>query len=802
MLALVGIACGEASVVVDASTDANPDLLARDAALPEIAAPAAPEQPAPAAAPAAPVSTPCPAGWRLVDGVCDPWPEGATLDCTALEAPFLGEGCGPIGSSCPEDGWPADLPIDQPVLYVRAGADPGLADGSRDLPYASIGAAHSAASDGDLVAIARGSYDEAIVIRKALTLIGACASETVVAPSSADEDWAAIHLVGTARLGLREVTVRAPARLGIKLEGGTEADVRNVHVARSHGVGVFVMDGARLVASQIVVEDVALHPSWNIANGFGIGNGAYAEIDRFAVRGAMRSAISLLDARAIFRNGSVRRLEPYDGWEWKSYAIFAGGSAELTLERSAVEDAGWTAIRAERDGLISLTDVIVRDTPPAPNGSGGEGLVADAARIVGSRVLLERNRMAAATSMSGGSVTLSDSIVRETRRQLVDGQGGFGASTAGGALALERCLLESNIAAGVWGWGRGSAIVLRDVVVRGTRPRAGAEDGFGIFVAAGARLTAERVELVDNRSGALMVEDAGDATVAEISDFIARDSEPSRGIEANGINVIGRARLNGARVLLDNNSGNGLKLWGGGTAIVEDLVVRNTRPNALLWGGTGVWVTRGSTFSVSRALLDTNRSAGVAVDSDHPNDPSIRSSATLADIVVRNTRSDDLIGINGNALRASGGVTLSVLRAVLEDNHELAVAAQDPGTRVDLADIVIARTQPRECVDRDLDACASSVSGGCGAAAFNGGFMELTRFAITESALCGIMVAQDGTIALHEGRVSQNPIGANVQVIDYDLELLSDRVRYIDNERNYDGTRLAVPDATIPVFGP
>lgn len=106
----------------------------------------------------------------------------------------------------------------------------------------------------------------------------------------------------------------------------------------------------------------------------------------------------------------------------------------------------------------------------------------------------------------------------------------------------------------------------------------------------------------------------------------------------------------------------------------------------------------------------------------------------------------------------------------------------------------------RACTERDVDRCATDISGGCGITAFDDGAISLYRFRSTDNDLCGVMIAPRSSITLAEGEIARNPIGANVQVPDYDLSRLSDDVRYVDNDRNYDGAALPVPDDAPPRF--
>ena len=96
---------------------------------------------------------------------CEPWPETGHLDCTEPdEAHFAGEpGCARIGSECPAGDLPEGLPTSGPVVYVSAAAAPG-GDGSIGAPFQTIDDAASLAGLGWIVAVGKGTYDEAVTL--------------------------------------------------------------------------------------------------------------------------------------------------------------------------------------------------------------------------------------------------------------------------------------------------------------------------------------------------------------------------------------------------------------------------------------------------------------------------------------------------------------------------------------------------------------------------------------------------------------------------------------------------------------
>ena len=57
-----------------------------------------------------------------------------------------------------------------------------------------------------------------------------------------------------------------------------------------------------------------------------------------------------------------------------------------------------------------------------------------------------------------------------------------------------------------------------------------------------------------------------------------------------------------------------------------------------------------------------------------------------------------------------------------------------------------------------------------------------------------MQIAEDGVMDLHEGQVLRNAIGVNVQTEGFDIERLTDRVIYHENDRNLDSEELPIPE--------
>jgi len=105
---------------------------------------------------------------------------------------------------------------------------------------------------------------------------------------------------------------------------------------------------------------------------------------------------------------------------------------------------------------------------------------------------------------------------------------------------------------------------------------------------------------------------------------------------------------------------------------------------------------------------------------------------------------------------------------------------------------VVEDTLERACVDMP-DGCPNT-GAGAGIVSVLSGDADVRRFVTRRNAICGVQIARDGTITLHDGEVYDNPIGANVQVDGFDFARLQDHVLFHDNGRNLDSSVLAVPD--------
>lgn len=801
-----------------------------------------------------PVLTPCPSGWLEVspetpDGVttCDPWPGSGTLDCADDEAHFVGEPtCTRIGSLCPSGEWAEDLPPDDIIIYTRAGDPPG-GDGSLTSPFGTIAEAMAHASEGTTIALSKGTYDEEVGLRRGVTLWGACVAETTVTCSE-PADWVGTVAIEGSNAVVRNLTVTGE-RPGVSVDGDVVgAHLVDVLIEECVLAGWIFSYGGDASGSSIVIRDTRSHGSGQLGNGLIMDNGARVEVSRAIFDGNHDSAIW------ISGTGSTLRLEDTALTNTESDASGSYGRG-LTIWDGAQVEANRIAIEMNRDmgveitgedSLLRMTDGVVADTdnPVHPGGSDtgygiqvssgarvevqrstfsrnlstgvlvglredtvgtpettatlidtvvqstdGAGLhVEDGARMDVTRASLERNQIVGVSAVSADTeLHLTDVSVRDTR---VSSTGEFGNGlevTTGASVEVERALFERNHYSGITISSHGTNASLEDIVVRDTELNDIDMYCVGLQAEDGAHVELSRASFERNQQHGVIAINNGTTLVA--NDVTVHDTRSdSNGEFGVGLAVDAGAEVEVARASFVRNRYVGAFVTGlDARATLSDLVVRGTLSDDNGEGGRGMAVQDGASVEILRAAFERNMDTGLSVFDEG-------TSVLLSDVVVRDTDSD-ADGDFGTGLTAYHGAEVEVSRAVFERNRYVSVFAVSDGTRVTMGDVSVLDTLESSCAQ---DTC-SGQGGGHGLASRDQARINVTGFVVSSSALCGVQVALDGIVELHEGSILDNPIGANVQIEDFDWDDLLDGVMYLGNERDFDSNQLPVPDPALPI---
>ena len=165
---------------------------------------------------------------------------------------------------------------------------------------------------------------------------------------------------------------------------------------------------------------------------------------------------------------------------------------------------------------------------------------------------------------------------------------------------------------------------------------------------------------------------------------------------------------------------------------------------------------------------------------------------TVNDALVRDIAGNPA-GLFGHGVALDRGAVLGGARIRIEQTHGAGLFVHGDGTRFQLEGLEVSQTDVRECAGTT---CAETPLG-IGVGAYAGAVVELTESSITTSAMVGLQVADPGTVVTFRGVVADNPIGANVQVPDYDLSQIQTAVEYRNNDADLSLEMLPVAEARV-----
>jgi hypothetical protein len=561
----------------------------------------------------------------------------------------------------------AALPADvDPSLArrVRQGADNTVADGSEARPFATITAALEGAPPDAWVLVAAGTYSETITLARPAHVLGVCASR--VRLESTDGGRPLIESVGHA-LDLRGVSLSS-SHTAVSVQDA-DARLERVVVTRAVAAGVRVSGAGRVATLRDVVLRAGPDPSSRPMMALGaydgvVVRGTAVHIDGpryFGVYSAARARVSLTDS--LVRNAVGVPPAASGG------AFATGGSIALT--RAVFEQNNGSQLESREGGSLALTDVVVR--------------CAAACRANGAQV------------RSGATLT--------AERFEVDGAFGFAVITEG------RAELRSWIARDV----RGPANEGAALRVYGETARAIVEgariDGAlgGVELGAGAQaqvrtLLARRCTTGAFRAEATTSLDAQDSVIedsalgvvasGEQTRITMRSSVIRRGSAPAGRRAIGVGVYDGASVTIERSRVRGVvgaaTVVVGGELTVRDAVIESTRsapgvaPEGVAMGPALSLSTGTATFE--RVTMDDNLTVAIAVRSG------VVRATDLAVTRTLNTRSaGPATDYNIGAVFGSNDSELHLERAVISGSEGAGIAGYRARV-VSLTDVLVRDT--------------------------------------------------------------------------------------------------------------
>jgi hypothetical protein len=516
----------------------------------------------------------------------------------------------------------------------------------------------------------------------------------------------------------------------VAVESGGSGLLRESVVAgqTDHGIAARGAD-AELTATDVVITDV--RDTMGGGSGVVLDDGAVFRASRLAIIRPGAVAFDVVGSEVDLRGVALIDSGIDTAANMGGGMYVTGGSHVEAVALSAESSRSVGIILFQSSGYFE--DLVVLDTASVGTALDGGGFI-----VASSHVAVERGWIAG-SALGGVMVSdpqaqlrLEDVHILDTRS--ASGSFGRGLSAQTGAkVTLRRVAIEDATADGIFAVRRGASVTGTDVTIRRTRAaRAGplVGIGMGIHVQSGAFVDLKRVEVV----------------------------------ESVGFGVV---------LVYDGSRGR-----------LRDLVVRDTRSwerpalGDSLWG-RGIDLQSGAHLTLERAIVSNNRDVGIGLSED--------CELVLADVVVRDTQDEGVLGHGGRGLAVYYPSVVRGARVLLERNKEAGLVAFAAGTQIELTDLEIRDTMEATCVATGCPA------GGIGLGAYEESDVSIRRFIIADSALLGVQVAELGGLDLESGTVSGSPVGASVDVAGYDIGRLSNDVRYENNGTNLDSAALPVP---------
>ncbi|MEV0522894.1 right-handed parallel beta-helix repeat-containing protein [Streptomyces sp. NPDC050439] len=236
--------------------------------------------------------------------------------------------------------------------------------------YASLAAALEAASDGDVLTIAPGTYRENLVVQRAVTLRGPEGSpgSVRIAPSDGvpltvrssavvqdlhvegQDSAAPALLVEDGAPELIDVRVVTRSASGIEVRGGARPTVRRCTVDNPGGIGIAVLDGGGGVFEECEVVSAG-------QSGIAVRGGAHPRLERCRVHHASGAGLSV--------TGEHSGLEAIgcEVYEVKGSGVQITGRAAAHLTDCDVHRTTSDGVTLDTDAVLTLADCRIHDIP-------------------------------------------------------------------------------------------------------------------------------------------------------------------------------------------------------------------------------------------------------------------------------------------------------------------------------------------------------------------------------------------------------------------------------------------------------
>ena len=582
-----------------------------------------------------PAPASCPGGTRPRVGsiTCEPvgWvaacPAGTTRDASGFGCADAAPAAPCTGATREAVGAPSCVPVgDCTGAFPPAGAilvDASLADAQVDATHVkTLAAGVSAAGDGATVAIAAGTYEDAVTIDKHVTVVGRCAANVEIkSPPGSVKAGIEVRATGVV---VRGVTLTGHVD-GVAVKSSGEATIEDVVVRASRYAGLYV-EGGRATIQRTKIEDTV--PQADARGGFdlAVGVGAEATLTDGTLSGGVQAVLAGADAKITLTRVVVTRQAPNPASNVRATGVVAVGGARVTVAQSVLHDlTADSAVAAEDDGVVEVTDTIVRDVHIEGAAARGYGVTATFGGHVVMRSSMLTNIENTAALCRDDKSTLDLTSVAIVAPAPVGNP--IGASTSdgrGGGLAVSgkgKATLDGVAILGAWGVAAfvdaGGALDLKHSLVDATRGTSGAEPAkaiaVGFVVLNGASATVTDVSITRSSAAGLSL---GKGSSLRGDHLLVRDVlEGVTDTAGSGIAVGPGSTLDLEASVVDGATTSGILIKEGSATLVRFArsSIRRTK-KARSGFGHGVTLGSGARVVLSGTSLVDNPGIGLAVD--------------------------------------------------------------------------------------------------------------------------------------------------------------------------------------------
>jgi hypothetical protein len=272
------------------------------------------------------------------------------------------------------------------------------------------------------------------------------------------------------------------------------------------------------------------------------------------------------------------------------------------------------------------------------------------------------------------------------------------------------------------------AVTLAKLRIEGTRAAEARTFGRAIALTDGATVEATDLSLLGNRDIALSLDGTGTAITAIRLLVGATAERLTDGLFGRAIDLRGGASVALREAALLGNREVAIAAAGTATTLTaEDLFVSSTRARARdSAAGRGLELTDGATATLARATFADHLALALSIDG-------AGTSATLQQVVVRNTRGALATLANGYGASITGGAALQASSTLITGSHSAGLLASGLRTRLTLADCLVDSTEP------------DSDGAGNGIAVESGAIADLRRTLLTANTEAALFATGRGS---------------------------------------------------------